>query len=151
MGLHKQDRRFEEHNFSVWRRYYVTGNYPEPKHGKWHKQGDIIEIHNESKVIGEDFYIDNPSIFKLLNWWEKRTFEEMFSIRYLQMNASQYFIPGDILEVDGFKITENTLDVEFKGFQVMSQILKPCDVLPLRIYKQYDRIHTKEIRQTNSV
>lgn len=148
MGLYKGNQRFEEHDFIAFRRYKAIAHYPEPKHGKWHKIGDIEEIRNNQIVIGEDFYISNPLLFKVLDWCEERSFEEIFTLRFIQMSepySGNYYIPGDILEIDGFAIDGDRLDPVFIGFKVKGRTIKPDECIPLRYYKQYDRIHTKEI------
>lgn len=125
-----------EHEFSVYRRYVTIANYPEPKHGKHYKINDIVECRNEDRVCGEDILC--APIFKQIKWWESRTFEELFSIRYIQVSEyNSYYIVGDILEVEGFEVNANCLKPYVVGFKVGSQIIKLDNCMPLEPFKDF--------------
>lgn len=150
MGLIKQkERPFQEHGFSVYRRYVCLHSYPEPKIGPHLKVGETIEYRNEGICIGEYKYINTP-IFRLVEWHEYRTFEQLFSVRYIQVSSySNYWLVGDILEVDGFSMELDTLTPKLIGFKVGSHTIKLDNCIPLENYDQFKYRNVKKRFQTN--
>lgn len=148
MGLYKGYESFEEHDFLALGRFICIQNYPEPKRGTHHQIGDIYQKKIVGKAVGEDIYYENPSLFRLLDWWEYRTFDEMFSIRYIQISEyKDYFTVGDILEVDEYDIIANDKKPSFHGFISSGHKSSVKRCIPLRKYKDFDRISSTRIYQ----
>lgn len=147
--IRQLQRPFQEHEFSVYRRYICLHKYPEPKNGRYLHVGEIAEFRNEDICIGEDNFIESP-LFKKLEWYENRTFEQLFSIRYIQVSVySSYYVVGDILEVDSFEMDLRTLTPKLIGFKCGSQIIKLNNCLPLESYQDYKYRNVAKLFQKN--
>lgn len=60
---------------------------------------DGMEFYHES------FFNEFPNLFKKMNWWEKRTLDELMSILYVRITVyTGYWVVGDIVKVTDYKV-----------------------------------------------
>lgn len=139
-------QKFQEHGFSVYRRYLCLHNYPEPKNGKHLKVGEIKEFKNEDICVGEYDFINTP-LFRLLDWYEHRTFEQLFTVKHIQIsNYEEYWRVGDILDVEAFALDSKTLYPKFMGFYVGGHKVSPENCIPLMRYEPHKYRQLKTIK-----
>lgn len=113
-------------------RVIVTIDYPD----SIYKKGDVLtqwdgdgysKNREDAKTTDPEFF---PDCFRPLAWWEKRTIDEIYSIKYIKViTYVGYHLVGDVLKVTEYKMS-GMMRTTFDSFMVNSHKYTPDTVLP---------------------
>lgn len=90
-------------------RYVVISKFP----GSRYDVGDII--------LGPKFEFDMqkyPSLFKKLEWYERRDISDLMKIKFVMVNKNSYYTAGDFVPVYGYDIDARNPTPKFLTFWV---------------------------------
>jgi len=115
-------------------RYIIESLYP----GSQYYVGNIIELTKDGwdnwvymyaeqdgyEKKSQEFFYNYPNIFRLLEWWEHRTIEELLTIKYVKIvNYQRYYAIGDIVPIIGMQIQPLAFNLAGHQFHMANNVI----------------------------